>query len=150
MSRSVGVRLLAGLVLAGCAVALLATWWKNSTADRAPLMPAADLAAPLPEEHQADFAAALPEIDELRLERGSLLDGSLLDSLSAPERPREDSYVDLLRREARRLDSLAADAEDTGQYASADSRRAEAHELRLKARDVEEPLVQFGSHSLNR
>jgi hypothetical protein len=150
MRRFIILRLLAAaaLVVFGIGIVLL-TQIDFSTPPPTPVT-FADLNAPLPADSAADLAAAMPEIDELRGQRGSLLDGSLLESLSTQERPPENSYVDLLRREARRLDGLAADDEDSGQYNSADNLRAEAHQLRLKAREVEEPLVQFGSHAINR
>jgi hypothetical protein len=99
-----------------------------------------DLAAPLPEESAADFAAALPQIEDLRQHRGSLLDGSLLDSIAEPETVHDNSYVDLLRREARRLDSQAADREDLGHYRTADDLRNQARQLRATAREVSTPL----------
>lgn len=149
MRRFVILRLLAAATLVAFGVGIvLLTRIDFSTPP--PATTFADLTAPLPADAEADLAAAMPEIDELKSQRGSLFDGSLLESLSAPERPREDSYGDLLRREARRLDGLAADDEDIGQYNSADNRRTEAHQLRLQAREVEEPMVQFGSHTINR
>lgn len=150
MRRIIMLRLLAAaaLVAFGVGIVLL------SRIDFSPAPPTpvtfTDLAAPLSPDSEAELDATMPAIDELRQLRGSLLDGSLLESLSTQERPPENSYVDLLRREARRLDGLAADDEDSGQYNSADNLRAEAHQLRLKAREVEEPLVQFGSHAINR
>jgi hypothetical protein len=149
MSRSVFLRVLAAVVLAGLGIAPVAIWCYRYP-DEVEIVPVANLAAPLPAESAADLAAAMPAIDELRQHRGSLLDGSLLESLAAPERHPENSYVDLLRREARRLDGLAADDEDIGQFDSADNLRTEAHQLRLKAREAEEPVIQFGSHAINR
>ena len=95
----------------------------------------------------------MPAIDELKGQRGSLLDGSLLESVAPPEPVHDNSYVDLLRREARRLDSLAADSEDVGHYDAADRHRRDAAQLRQQAREVGEaskPFVNFGSTTVNR
>jgi hypothetical protein len=104
-----------------------------------------DLAAPLPAEAEAELAASLPAIDEIKLRRGSLLDGTLLESAAEPEAPHDSSNVDLLRREARRLDGLAADREDFGDYDLADALRSDAQQLREKARELAKPIVTFYS-----
>ena len=119
---------------------------RNSRAPRY----ATDLAAPLPAEADAELAASLPAIEELRLRNGSLLNGTLLDSAAEPEPPHDNSYIDLLRREARRLDGLAADREDLGHYSAADDLRRDADQLRQQARELAQPLINFGSHTVNR
>ena len=109
---------------------------------------AQDLAAPLALESATDLAAAMPAIDELRHRRGSVLDGTLLESAPEAEMPNDNSYVELLRREARRLDGIAADFEDQQLYDRADATRGEAVSLRRLARekaDKTEPLIQYGS-----
>jgi len=95
----------------------------------------ADLAAPLPAAAEADLAAAMPAIDELRHRRGSLLDGTLLDAVTEAAPPRDNSYVELLRREARRLESHAADLEDSVWFDEADAVREEALRLWMLARE---------------
>lgn len=150
MRRYVIYRLLAAAALVVFGVVIVLLTQADFSAPPPTPVTFVDLTAPLSPESEADLAAAMPEIDELRLQRGSLLDGSLLESMSAPERLDDNSYGGVFRREARRLDGLAADNEDQGQYHEADSLRAEAQRLRLQARDVEEPVVQFGSHTMNR
>ena len=93
------------------------------------------LAAALPPEDAADFAAAQPVIDELRHLRGSVLDGTSLATPAGSGSPPDNSYVELLRREARRLDSLAADCEDQRDYDRADAARTEAQTLWRLARE---------------
>jgi hypothetical protein len=96
--------------------------------------------SPAPVISPEELAARMPEIDELRRLRGSILSGSLLEregdpTISIePDRQAQD-YVELLRREARRLDGLAADAEDCYQFAQADEIRRRAGELRESARE---------------
>jgi hypothetical protein len=141
MRRFVIVRLLAAAALAAFGVGIvLVTWIDFSTPP--PATTFADLAAPLPAESEADLAAAMPAIDELKSQRGSLLDGSILaDSPSTPApQPSDRSYPDLLRREARRLDEQAADLEDRGWYDEADGVREEAGRLRSYARENPQPL----------
>jgi hypothetical protein len=88
----------------------------------------------------AELATRMPEIDELRRLHGSVLSGTLLEREGdptvalEPHRQPQD-YVDLLRREARRLDGLAADAEDCYQFARADEIRGRASGLRESARE---------------
>lgn len=108
----------------------------------------ADLAAPIPAESAEDFAAALPTIDEFRHHRGSLLAGTLLEDAPEPEPPRDNSYIELLRREARRLDSLAADHEDQNDYDRAENLRFEADQLRSQARELieERNPTQFSDY----
>lgn len=96
---------------------------------------AAPLAAYLPPQSDADFAAAMPVIDELRQHRGSVVEGTLLEQGAENDTP-NSSYVELLRREARRLDELAADLEDQDQWQAADAHRLEAHQLRQQARKI--------------
>jgi hypothetical protein len=110
-----------------------------------------DLAAPLPVETAADFAAAQPVIDELRHLRGSVLDGTSLDGPPEAGSPPDNSYVELLRREARRLDSLAADCEDQGDYDRADDARREAESLwRLAREQAEAGRPTFSLGTFNR
>jgi hypothetical protein len=139
-----------GISVAG-AVALLALvcgcYWprRSSVPQYAP-----DLAAPLPAEAQAELAASLDTIDEFRHHNGSVLTGTLLESVAEPEAPHDNSYIDLLRREARRLDDQAADREDIGHYVDADRLRRQAEQLRQQARDLSQPLINFGSPTVNR
>jgi hypothetical protein len=97
---------------------------------------AANNLAALPAESDAELAAAMPTIDELRHRRGSLLDGTLLENAPAEPALADTSYLDLLRREARRLDHLAADFEDQSRFDEADERRYEANQLRRQARKI--------------
>jgi hypothetical protein len=134
MSRSVVLRMLAAAALAVLFITAIALWRPRSGPEIVHT-PAADLDAPLPAESEADFAAAMPAIDELRHRRGSLLDGTLLADAPPHPLPADNSYVELLRREARRLDGQAADLEDQGWYDHADETRAEAERLRVLARE---------------
>lgn len=123
------------------AVTFIGRFWLSS----APVqLRGQDLSAPLAPESSTDFAAAMPAIDELRHRRGSVLDGTLLESAPEAEMSNDNSYVELLRREARRLDGIAADFEDQQLYNRADATRGEAESLRRLARekaDPGEPLV---------
>jgi hypothetical protein len=108
--------------------------------------PRPDLLQPLPGESDADLAAAMPVIDDLRARRGSVVDGTLL-SVAPPNSGTDAAYINLLRLEARRLDDLANDNEEQLNYGLADSFRAEASALREKARELTaEPysMIQFG------
>lgn len=100
-----------------------------------------DLAEPLSAEEAADMTTALPAIDEIRRVNGSVLEGTLLDEIadSGPVEPHENDaeYVALLRREARRLEAVAADKEDDYGYKEADSLRSEAGRLRQTARELD-------------
>ena len=109
----------------------------------------ADLTAPLPADSEADFADTLSVIEEFRLRRGSLLDGTLLADGPAPPLPADNSYVELLRREARRLDGHAADLEEHSCYDQADAVREEAGRLRGLARENVAQPQQF-STTVNR
>lgn len=116
-------------------------------------LPADRLAEPLPAETTADFAAAQPIIDELRLQQGSVLDGTLLAAPAESESPADNSYLELLLREARRLDSIAADHEDQHEFAQADSVRQQAAALRQTAREktvATSELSDAGAAAVNR
>ena len=149
MRRYVFYRLLAAVALVAFSIGVVMLM-RIDFAPAPPPVTFTDLAAPLPAESEADLAAALPAIDELRHHRGSLLDGSLLESVAAPEPAHDNSYIDLLRREARRMDSLAADNEDICHYDSADRLRRDAAQLRQQARELSTPVVSFGSTTVNR
>src|SRR5687768_522185 len=84
--------------------------WQYVSHSNVERISAAALADPLTGEAAADFAASQHVIDEIRQLRGSVLDGT---SLAQPQQdaPADNSYAELLRREARRLDGVAADYE---------------------------------------
>ena len=108
MRRNVTFALLAVSALIAVS-ALVVTVGRNALRPAPLRSTGQDLAAPLAPESATDFAAAMPDIDELRHRRGSVLDGTLLESAPEAETPSDNSYVELLRREARRLDGIAAD-----------------------------------------
>jgi hypothetical protein len=140
----------ASAILVAALIALAA--WRTFAKLQNEPTPAHLLADALPPESSADFAAAQPIIDELRHRHGSVLDGTSLATGADSKLP-DTSYVELLRREARRLDSLAADHEESRQYDQADSARAEAAALWSLAREkaaVEEPRFTFGGQPVNR
>lgn len=99
------------------------------------------LAEPLSAEEAVDLASAMPAIDEIRRRNGSVLEGTLLETLDDPDQamePDKDSeeFVQLLRREARRLDELAADKEDSHNFAEADALREKAQRMRETGREM--------------
>jgi hypothetical protein len=99
------------------------------------------LAEPLSAAETADLASAMPAIDEIRNYRGSVLAGSLLETLDETGQPPladKDSveFVQMLRREARRLDEMAADKEDGNHFDAADALRQQAAGMRETARNV--------------
>jgi hypothetical protein len=129
-------RILLVLSLLGCAVIAGFTIRASFTTSKPK-----DLAEPLSEKETADLATALPAIDEIRRHNGSVLEGTLLDTLDDPKQaiePDKDSeeFVQLLRREARRLDDLAADKEDGHNFLEADALRAKAQGMRESAREM--------------
>jgi len=148
MRRYIFFRLLAAAALAAFGVGIVLLTRIDFSAAPSPVT-AADLAAPLPPDSEADFADSLSVIDEFRLRRGSLLEGTLLADGPAPPLPAGDSYVELLRREARRLDGHAADLEEHSCYDQADAVRVEAGRLRALARENAAHPQQF-STTVNR
>ena len=99
------------------------------------------LAEPLTTAETDDLASAMPAIDEIRNYRGSVLAGSMLETLDEPGQPPladQDSveFVQMLRREARRLDEMAADKEDGNHFDAADALRQQAAGMRETARNL--------------
>lgn len=143
MSPSIFLRVLAAAVLVGIGIAAVAVWRQQSI-DVVETARKADLAAPLPAEAEAELAASLPAIDEFRHHRGSVLDGTFLDADG--ETPADEAYIELLRREARRLDGLAADQEESAEFDRADEIRTEAAGLRGQARNLQKQSELSGTH----
>jgi hypothetical protein len=108
----------------------------------------ADLAAPLSADTEADLAAAMPAIDEIRQRNGSLLDGTLLQEDPTAQAPTDNSYVELLRREARRLESHAADLESSLWFDEADGVREEAQRLWMQARENSPSRQRYSATSI--
>jgi hypothetical protein len=97
-----------------------------------------DLAAPLPPESEADFAAALPIINEIRAQNGSMLTEAWLASDARDGTGTVNAYIEFLRREARRLENQAADSEDRNDFSAADDLRTAVGRLRDQARKLHE------------
>ena len=135
MRRYVIFRLLAAAALVAFGVGVVLITRIDFSAAPSPGA-AADLAAPLPADSAADFAAALPIIDEIRAQNGSLVSEAWLDSDPRDGTSTVNAYIEFLRREARRIENQAADCEEQNDFAKADELRTAANRLRDQARSL--------------